>query len=237
MTASAKRPLESNIATGKPPSIQELHRRLVGSRHCLFFIAFPLPGSDTREWNLVRVVYKASLSANQNCLQDGRFLVDFYILHPEDKTYNATNQRYWLEYHRKETILQAEHGTTYHLLRPSAESETYTKAKGLIPYRRWVYLCDAATYIHGPFEFALLRDGRQSQDRVAKKDWEALCANKAKFANAVPSHDMIHMCSVHCTCCFHSEIQSKVASLHIAAEPSFTAHCYSDFIQDQPTDS
>ena len=123
LTASAKRPMEAKSQDQEPPSVQDLHRLIIGSKDCLFFVAFPLPGSDAKEWNLVRVAYDASLSANLNCLSDGRFLVDFYILHPEDKAYNATNQRYWLEYHKKETILLAEHATTYHLLRPSAESE------------------------------------------------------------------------------------------------------------------
>ena len=233
LTSQVKRHLDTAIHAVKLPSVQNLHRTLISSRHCLFFIAFTLPGSEQREWNLPRVAYQASLSANQNCLHDGRFLVDFYILHPEDKTYNATNQQYWLEYHKQKSILQAEHAATYHLLRPSAESETYAKAKGLIPYRRWVYLSDAETYIHGPFDFEILADGRQFLDRIALQDWGILHANKDKFVNVAQSFDMLNLCSVHCTHWFHSEVESPIASAHTALSPSVTAQCYSDFICDE----
>ena len=199
LTSQVKRHLDTGIHAVNLPSMQNLHRTLISSKHRLFFIAFLLPGSEQREWNLVRVAYQASLSANKNCLHDGRFLVDFYILHPEDKTYNATNQQYWLEYHKQKSILQAEHAATYHLLRPSAESETYAKAKGLIPYRRWVYLSDAETYIHGPFDFEILADGRQFLDRIALQEWGILHANKDKFVNVAQSFDMLNLCSVHYT--------------------------------------
>ena len=48
-----------------------------------------------REWHLVRVAFEATLSTHPDGLCDGRFLVDFYILHPEDKSFNAPDQRYW----------------------------------------------------------------------------------------------------------------------------------------------
>ena len=122
---------------------------------------------------------------------------------------------------------------TYHLVYPSAENETYAKAKGLIPYRRWVYLSDAETYIHGPFDFEILADGRQFLDRIALQEWGILHANKDKFVNVAPSFDMLNLCSVHCTCWFHSEIESPIASAHTASNQSVTAQCYSDFICDK----
>ena len=39
------------------------------------------------------------MAVHPDCLSDGKFLVDFYILHPDDSNFNAPNQHYWLEYH------------------------------------------------------------------------------------------------------------------------------------------
>jgi hypothetical protein len=47
---------------------------------------------DYHEWCLVRVAFNDSIGAYPSCLQMGRFLVDFYIMHPADIRYNATNQ-------------------------------------------------------------------------------------------------------------------------------------------------
>ena len=58
-----------------------------------------MPGTTTSEWYLVRVDLENTIRANPNAMQDGRFLVEFYVGHPADKRYNAINQRFWLEYH------------------------------------------------------------------------------------------------------------------------------------------
>ena len=39
------------------------------------------------------------------CLQDGRFLVEFYIPHSSDVRYNGINQQNWLQYHSSGDLL------------------------------------------------------------------------------------------------------------------------------------
>jgi hypothetical protein len=63
----------------------------------LFFIAYAI-GEAKREWRLVRVAFNDSIVLHPSALQDGRFLVEFYVSHPADGHYNATNQRFWLQY-------------------------------------------------------------------------------------------------------------------------------------------
>jgi hypothetical protein len=72
---------------------------IIASDDKLFFIAHKIGTQDASEWRLVRVALADSLKLHPSCLQDGRFYVDFYILHPADIRYNATNQRYWIHYH------------------------------------------------------------------------------------------------------------------------------------------
>ena len=62
-----------------PPTITDLAPRIITSTDKLFLIAYAL-GEATREWPLVsRVVFNDSISLYPSALQDGRFLVDFYI--------------------------------------------------------------------------------------------------------------------------------------------------------------
>ena len=88
-----------------------------------------------------------------NCLQDGNILVDLYIMHPEEKDYSAINQRYWLEYHRKQDLHRSDHAVPYHLLKPTRDSRLYEKPKGTYPYRQWLYMTQDDVFIHGPFDF------------------------------------------------------------------------------------
>ena len=81
------------------PSLAELTPKIIASHDKLFFISHWVPGSDAAEWSLVRIPLTDSLSLHPSSMQDGKFLVEFYICHPDDKAFNGTNQRYWLEYH------------------------------------------------------------------------------------------------------------------------------------------
>ena len=67
--------------SSSPPTITELAPHIITSTDKLFFIAYAL-GEATREWRLVRVAFNDSISLYPSALQDGRFLVEFYILHP-----------------------------------------------------------------------------------------------------------------------------------------------------------
>ena len=126
------------IAATKPtartsPTIVELHALLMQSKDPLFFIARDIPGTSVREWQLVQVAYNDSMVVHPNCLLDGKFLVDFYIQHPDDSKYNAVNQRYWMEYHTMSSLYRADHTSLYHLVKPTSESQQYAHSKGLYP--------------------------------------------------------------------------------------------------------
>ena len=100
----------------------------------------------------VRIDVQLSINAHPACLQDGRFLAQFYICHPADKKYNVI------------------------LIRPSANSESYAEAEGLRPFSQWIRLINADTYIAGPFDFAEV-NGRKTRDRISRDQWLIL----AKF--------------------------------------------------------
>ena len=78
-----------------PPKINSLHASLLHSRDILFFIACRVSDTSVYEWQLVHIAYEDTMQFHPNCLQDGKMLVDFYIMHPEDKDYSAINQQYW----------------------------------------------------------------------------------------------------------------------------------------------
>jgi len=72
------------IHTSKPtpPTIVELAPKIIASANKLFFIAYKLGSSSCREWRLIRVAFADTISLYPSALQDRRFLVEFYVLHP-----------------------------------------------------------------------------------------------------------------------------------------------------------
>jgi hypothetical protein len=104
-----------------------------------------LGNPTTREWRLVCVAFSDSTSLSPSCLQDGRFLVEFYTLHHADVRFNASNQRYWLQYHSIGNIATPTSSTTTHLNRPSDTSEAHAA------HHRWINLLHSATLLHGRF--------------------------------------------------------------------------------------
>ena len=172
-------------ATPIVPDIIDLTANLFASTDKLFFIAHKIPGSDITEWHLVQVDLTLSLQEHPSAFQDGKFLVNFFTCHPSDKFFNASNQRYWLEYHPKmEEPNPGRHRST-HLIRPTIQSPNYAVAEGLLPFRQWVRLTNADTYIAGPFDWALVNN-RKSRDRVSTAHWKILGEYTALFSNAVP---------------------------------------------------
>ena len=182
------------------PSLGTLTAGILRSPHKLFFISHRIPGSSVSEWSLVSVAMEETMSLNPNALQDGKFLVDFYICHPADAYYNATNQRYWLEYHPTLQNNNPEHRSTAHLLRPSSASPAYAISEGLRPFRQWVRLTNGDTYIHGPFNFAVV-NGRQTRDRIDLEHWEQLHLRASLYSNPAPSLELpsysIHLSQPH----------------------------------------
>ena len=95
------------------------------------------------------------MAHHPQCLQDGKFLANFYVAHSADERYNSLNQRYWLQYHSANDISSPSTATKPHLIRPSDTSAQYARAHGLLPFRQWVNLTHESTYIHGPFDLLL----------------------------------------------------------------------------------
>ena len=152
----------------------------------LFFITYAI-GEAKHEWCLVRVAFNDSIALYPSALQDGRFLVEFFVSHPADVRYNATNQCFWLQYCPRNGV---SHGhLDAHLIAPSDTSEERATRHHLLPIRCWANLTHADTYIHGPFDFATV-NGRKTRDRVDMEAWNALAANSLMFCNATPRFDL-----------------------------------------------
>ena len=77
-----------------PHKINALHAYLLHSRDKLLFIAHRVSDTSVYDWPLVQIAYEDTMQLHPNCLQDGFVLVDFYIMHPEDKDYSAIKQQY-----------------------------------------------------------------------------------------------------------------------------------------------
>ena len=63
----------------------------------------------------------------------------------------------------------------------------------LTPFRQWVFLHFADTFIHGPFNFATI-NGRRTRDRVDAIDWAALRACAEMYSNPSPSTSLPTFC-------------------------------------------
>jgi hypothetical protein len=179
-------PPEPATPSLSPPSITELAPCIIASMDELFFIAHAI-GKAKREWRFVQVAFNDSNALYPSALWDGRFFVKFYIWHPADVRYNATNQRFWLQYCPRNGV---SHGhLDAHLIAPSDASEERATCHHLLPIRCWANLTHANTYIHGPFDFATV-NGRETRDRVDMEAWNALAANSLMFCNATPCFDL-----------------------------------------------
>ena len=166
---------------------------LVRSEDQLFFVAYaPQRSQERKEWKLVRINLEKSLQHHPQCLQDGRFLAEFYIEHYRDIKIKACHRRFWLEYHKTNSYKTL--SSDYHILQPSQYSETAATRLNLIPFRDWIQIDDPAISIHGPFEFATLQ-GRKTRDRIATSDWQALAHRQSAFHNPAPAitTDILHL--------------------------------------------
>ena len=65
----------------------------------LFFINYQVDGLTRREWRLVQIELSESLRLNPQALVNARLLVTFYVAHPDNDTYSASNQHFWKKYH------------------------------------------------------------------------------------------------------------------------------------------
>jgi hypothetical protein len=182
-------PTMPKIQPPNVPSAGVLASQIVKSSDRLFFISHEIPNSSRREWRLVRVHLEDSMMLRPTCLSDGRFLVEFFIAHSADVRYNAANQRFWLEYHKRGDLINPSLDIDTHLIRPSDTSEQLAARHQLVPFRQWVNLTHECIYIHGPFEFATI-NGRKTRDRVASDDWNVLIEHKDLYSNNPPSMEL-----------------------------------------------
>ena len=173
------------------PSLEALNAALTLSSDRLFFISIPIGTNDVREWRLVKLDYKVS-ARSTSCFTTGKFRVDFLISHPADWRYNAVNQRFWIQYYKASDINHPDQSSETHLVRPFGSSETsdgYAEKNNLVRARTSVYLLHEDTFIHGPFDFAVVNN-RRTRDRISQVDWDVLAKFSHRFRNPVPRFDV-----------------------------------------------
>jgi hypothetical protein len=90
------------ITTAIPPrTVQKLIAFIIQSEDKLFFVNHSVTATEGRkEWKLIQVNFEKSIQQQPACLQNERFLVDFYIEHHRDKPLDIRDRRFWLEYHK-----------------------------------------------------------------------------------------------------------------------------------------
>jgi hypothetical protein len=76
------------------PKLNTLVCSINQSSDHLFFISHSIGPNEARKWRLVQVAFKQSMSSYSLCLQDGCFLLEFFICHPSNLHVNAINQCY-----------------------------------------------------------------------------------------------------------------------------------------------
>jgi hypothetical protein len=101
-----------------------------------------------RSNSLVRVAFEESMSSYPSCLQDGRFLLEFFICHPSDLRVNAVNQCYWLQYHNLGKLQSPLSLKETHLIKPSDTSVDYAQRHKLRPFCKWINLTHLDRYVH-----------------------------------------------------------------------------------------
>ena len=181
--------------TGPPPSravshlpsappLSSLVVGIINSSDRLFFISHLLGNPTTCEWWLVHVAFSNSTSLSPSCLQDGQFLMEFYTIHHANVRFNASNQRYWLQYHSIGDIATPTPSTTTHLIPPSDTSEAQSACHRLVPFCRWINLLHSGTLLHGPFEFASVNGGK-TRDQISPA-WDALAKFLSLYQNPLP---------------------------------------------------
>jgi hypothetical protein len=121
------------------------------------------------------------------------------MAHPADARYNAINQRYWLQYPDCNSPMFGMMDA--HLITLSDTSADRASCHHLVTVPSWVNLTHGDTYLHGPFDFAVV-SGRNTCDCIGQDSWDVLASKTLIFTNRVPWFDLptysIHVdCGVH----------------------------------------
>jgi hypothetical protein len=175
-------PIALPLVSHDTPFITDLAPLIIASTDKLFFILHEV-GTGCWEWCLVRIALKDSLSLYRACLQDGCFLVKFYIGYPAYVHFNAINQQFWLQYCNRNAPM---FGTLdAHLITPLDSSEDQTLHNHLVPVCAWINLTHKDTFIYGPFDFAVVQNGKTC-DRINQQALDALALRRSMFHNQLP---------------------------------------------------
>jgi hypothetical protein len=166
--------------------------------------------NEARKRRLVRVAFEELMSSYPSCLQDGWFLLAFFICHPSDLRINAINQHYWLQYHTFSKLQSPLSSTETHLIKPSDTSVDYALRHKLRPFCKWLNLTHLDTFIHGPFEFAAIH-GRKTLDRISQVGWDVLKSHLDMFHNPIPPFN-VPSYSIHVDHCAHIHFHDAAIS-------------------------
>jgi hypothetical protein len=153
------------------------------------------------------------MSSYPSCLQDGCFLLEFFICHPSDLRINAVNQRYWLQYHTLGELQSPLSLTETHLIKPSDTLVHHAQRHKLRPFCKWINLTHLDTFIHGPFKFASVH-GRKTRDRVSQIDWDVLKSHLDMFHNPILQFD-VPSYSIHIDRCAHTQFHDAAISCQL----------------------
>jgi hypothetical protein len=198
-----------------PKTASELMALIIQNEDKLFFIRYKIKSLSRSEWRLVQIDLTNSINKNPSALTNGRVLALFFVSHPNDSSFNATNRRFWKQYHYDD--LRYAMSKKYHLVKPDKNEENYCKQSGLLPYSEWINIHDPDVYLVGPFNFATIQ-GRKTQDRISYDQWKQLQSLKSNFDNDVPFiHETLNGYVCHLDTPYHSEYESDSITASINA--------------------
>jgi hypothetical protein len=133
------------------------------------------------------------------------------MAHPADACYNAINQRFWLQYRDRNAPT---FGTMdAHLITLSDTSADCAAHHHLGTVRSWVNLTHGDTYLHGPFDFTVIR-GRKTRDRIGQDSWDALATKTLMFTNQIPCFDLPTY-SIHVDHGIHTILSGMIMALQV----------------------
>jgi hypothetical protein len=189
-----KQVLNSIMPQSTITPFMSLIQQIISSEDKLFFISYRLPNQSRKEWKIVQLDFKQSMLKYPNCLQDGKFIMNFLIQHPKDTDIPFQYKRFWIEYHK--ILSQKRLHNQFHIIQPSDMSHKLAKQQDLTPYRKWVNLKDNSIIIHGPFNFTTINN-QKTCDRISIRDWEILIQSNNKYNNDQPVITNSPIQSVH----------------------------------------
>ncbi len=183
-------PLPSPVySTPRLPPLNILPWSIIQSSEKLFFISNNIGLNDACKLRLIQVAFQESMSWYPSCLQDGHFLVEFYICHPFNSHYNAVNQCFWLQYHTISKLQSLLSSRDTHLICPSDSSDDYAVHHKFLPFWKWLNLTHQDMFIHSPFDSASI-NGCKTQDCISQSDWDILKAHCNMFHIPLPHFDI-----------------------------------------------